>query len=353
MKRKILALLLALSLAFAFCACGGEAEVYEINEENAWAIFPVEEAPVKTINAGNKWYSLIGRYLGDEFSLSVSESYDGVNKVYSTSGVDIWFFEANEALAAWCEKNGAELNFMVYSAESGKTEKVFSASIEKGFSPANVGVWRESVYFAYTDYAAKSAGVMRYDTATGELSRFCELEFLGEYSCTSLSVDGASLLISAGKGKEAELIKIGLESGSKTEIPLSDSADFVYACACDTAGEGYAVYYRDAKGAEHIGTVNPKNGKIKNIYSFGANVYAYRDTLELHGGHLYWVTQVNSTGNVADHYRLVDYDCAENTADEYLRTFSFSLAEDGVTLLSFNAVNYDGIYLTEIYFGGQ
>ena len=354
MKKIIGFLAVLLALALFVCSCGQESvQYYEINDENAWTAFPVDKAPVKTVRAGEKWYSLIGRYLHDSFSLSVSEDYGILNEVYSVSGVSIWFFEACESFAVWAEENAAELRFMLYSGKSGEVSEIFSASKEAGFESANVGIFGASVYFAYTDYAAENAAIMRYNTENGELSRFMELDYSGEYSCMSFSVDGESLLVATGKGKNAALIRVNLESGERESITIGASAGFVYACAYDSARGGYAVYYCDADGGEHVGTVNAKNGKIKNIYSFGSNVYAYKDTLEFYGGHLYWVRQINASGNVAEHYSFVDYDLESDTADEYLRTFSFSLCGDGAVLLSFNSLNYDAIYLTEIYLGGQ
>ena len=351
-KTKILLCALCVVLTLALCACGGGTKLYNITEENAWWTFPVEESPVKTVNAGEKWYSLLGTYLGNEFSLSVSESYGEINVVYSTHGADIWFFEANEHCAAWSERSAEGLRFMVYNAETGETKEVYGTEYGELFEPANVGVFGKSVYFAAVDHAAKSAAVMRFSVETGELSELCALEYRAEYTCTSLSADGSTLLLSFGNAGKAKLLKLDLEGGNKAETALEAGADFVYGCAYDSAEGGLAVYYRDTDGREHIGTVNAKNGRIKNIYTFSENVYAYRDTLELHGGFLYWVTQINATGSVADHYKFVVYDCKKDTAKEYLKTFSFSLEEDGVTLLAFNSVNFDAIYLTKIYLGG-
>ena len=212
---------------------------------------------------------------------------------------------------------------VVYNAETGETKEVYGTEYGELFEPANVGVFGKSVYFAAVDHAAKSAAVMRFSVETGELSELCALEYRAEYTCTSLSADGSTLLLSFGNAGKAKLLKLDLEGGNKAETALEAGADFVYGCAYDSAEGGLAVYYRDTDGREHIGTVNAKNGRIKNIYTFGENVYAYRDTLELHGGFLYWVTQINATGSVADHYKFVVYDCKKDTAKEYLKTFSF------------------------------
>lgn len=343
-----------LALALLLCACGGGGtKVYYISGEDAWAAFPVDEAPVKTVRAGEKWYSLIGEYLGESFALSVSDDYMQINEVYKTSGVSIWFFEADGSGAAWCERGESTLRFMFYPCEGGDAEEIAVLDTSAGFNPANVGLFGGGVYFVSIDHAAKRAAVMRYDTEAGTLSRFFELEYRGDYTCTSLSADGGSLLISAGAEGEAELIKLDLAGGGQERIALSESVNFVFACAYDSAEGGFAIYYSDTAGGEHIGTVNAKNGKVKNVSTFGASVYAYQDVLEFYGGHLYWVQQINASGNVAEHYRFVDHNCKNNSTEEYLKTFSFSLAEDGVTLLAFNEVDYDAIYLTEIYLGGN
>ena len=84
------------------------------------------------------------------------------------------------------------------------------------------------------------------------LSRFAELEYRGEYSCTSLSLHAGNLTVSYGNEGKAELLKINLESGEKTKISLSAAVNFVYACSYDSAEGGYAVYYRfDRNAAAH------------------------------------------------------------------------------------------------------
>ena len=355
MKAKIVRLT-AIFLILIFCLVGcksNEVVVYELTEENAWEIFPVENAPVKTVRAGDTWYSLLGSYGSGEFRLSVSDTYYSFDTVYETAGVSIWFFEANEKCAAWCEMTADARVFMIYDTAKAKTEEIFRIGLDDGYQNANVGVYEDGVYFTHIDYDKESACIMRYSVNSGMMEEFYRLEYKGEYSCTGFSVDGGTLLLCSGRDGMSALTEINLKSGTDTVRKLDKSVGFVYGCAYDTVTKDSAIYYRDTEGKDHIGVVYRENGKIKNLFTFGENVYAYYDTLESYGGHVYWVNQANVTGIVSDHYRFIDYNYVDGTVEEYIRTFSFTVVNDGIILLSFNKAEYDAIYLSEIYLGGE
>lgn len=355
MKKKFIRLtVLVLTLAMCLCACGeNRVTVYEITAEIAWDVYPSEKAPAHAVRSGDTHYMLMGVYNGNEFSLAVKK--DGYEKeVYSAYGVSIWFMEAEGEYAVWCEMTSDARVFKLYDGNNGEVSEIFSASLDAGYQNANVGIYKGSVYFAYTDYTEKSAYIMRYDIGSKTLEKFCTLDFSGETSCTSLSVDRGMLTVSSGTEGNVSLITFDLENGGEAETKkLDGSVDFVYGCAYDTVTGDIAVYYRDKDKKENIGVV--KNGKRapEVLFTFGENVYAYRDTVEIYGGHVYWVNQANVTGFVSDHYRFIDYNYIDGITEEYIRTFSFSLTDDGVVLLSFNAREYDAIYLSEIYLGGQ
>ena len=355
MRKKFLcAAVLILAVAFCICSCGESVTVYEITEDNAWQVYPADEAPLKTVRAGDRWYSLMGRYNHSTYSLCVSGDYESLNKVYTVTDAAVWFLEATEDYAVFSEMHGSFNRIMLCEGKSGTVSEVFSISTEAGYQNSCVGIYGDCVYFAYTDYAAESAQIKRYRISDGTRDTFAELPYHGEYSCMSLSVDGSTLLAASGTGEDACLMAFDLDTGAEpVKYDLDGKVKVIYACAYDTENGGFALYYSDDKGGEHIATVNKKNGKLKNIYTFGESAYAYQDTLEMRGGHIYWVTQINASGMVADHYRFVDYDTKTDSPEEYLRTFSFTVTEDGVQLLAFNKVDYDAIYLTEIYLGGN
>jgi hypothetical protein len=352
MKRPfIFAISVLIVLAICLTSCGAnKVSVYEITEENAWQVYSADAAPALAARTGETVYTFKAVYGGSDYRLCVGDVYSE-SEVYSVSGVGIWFLEADPVCAAWCEMSPEARTFKAYDAGSRTVKEIFRADIDKGFQCANVGVYGGGVYFAYIDYGAGKADVMRYDVESGEAESFLPLEYRGEYSCTSLSVCGGMLLASYGSGGEAGIIALDLETGEKSAVSLK--ADFIFGCSYDSVTSDYALYYRDTRGKEHIGILKNGTKAIKNIFTFGENLYAYQDKVEIYGGHVYWVNQANVTGHVAQHYRFIDFDYISGVTDEYLRTFGFSLAEDGVILLCFNADEYEAVYFTEIYLGGN
>ncbi|MBQ8403415.1 MAG: hypothetical protein IJX55_03190 [Clostridia bacterium] len=353
-KRFLCAAALLLALVFTLSACGGKDIAVELVEETAWAVYELDEAPVKIVEAGGVWYALMGRYGSDDFRLAVGESYEYFDTVYETENVTIWFFEANENYAVWCERSGNICEFKVYTRATGEVSTVRTLGGEDGYQNANVGLFGDSLYFLETDYAAEKAAVMRYDAKTGELSRFYEFTYDGEYSAMNLSLAGDILLAVGNVGGKASLVRFDLAAGGAPDVrELSKKAEYVFDAAYDTVTGAYAIYYKDTDGAEHIGVISAKSNAVANIFTFAENVYAYEDTVRMHDSRVYWITQVNASGFVTEHYRFIDYDYKSHTRTEYLRTFGFTVAEDGVYLLSFNKEDYDGVYLSKIFLGGK
>ncbi len=353
-KRFLCAAVLALALIFALSACGGENIAVELVEETAWAVYPMEKAPVKIIEAGDIWYALMGRYGSDDFAFAVSTGYYDFNTVYETENVTIWFFEANENYAVWSERNGNFCEIKLYTRATGKVSTIHTLSEQDGYQNANVGLWGGDVYFLETDYTAGSAAIMRFHAPTGELSRFYEFTYAGDLSTMNLSLAGGVLLASGNVGGKPALVRFDLAAGGAPTVrELNKRVEYVFDAAYDTVTGHCAIYYKDTNGQEHIGVISAKSSAVANIYTFSENVYAYEDTVYMHDGHVYWVTQVNASGIVSDHYKFTDYDFKSHTYTEYLRTFGFTVAEDGVYLLSFNKQDYDGIYLSKIFLGGK
>ncbi len=355
MKKRILCAALALIILFALPACGGKDIAVELVSQTAWAEYDTENAPAKIIDAGGVWYALLGQYGSGSFRLAVGETYENFdNIVYETQNVAIWFFEANEKYAVWGERHGQMCEIKLYTHATGSVSTVRSLDGEAGYQNANVGLYGDGVYFLETDYSAEKSAVMRYDAAAGELSAFYEFTYAEDRSAMNLSLAGGVLLAAGNVGGKKSLVRFDLAKGGAPEVrSLHGSVDYVYDAAYDTVTGSYAVYYKDKNGAEHMGVISAKSDAVANIYTFEENVYAYEDTVSMHEGHVYWVRQVNASGVVSEHYTFVDYDYKSHTRTEYLRTFGFTVAEDGVYLLSFNKADYDGIFLSKIFLGGK
>ncbi len=354
MKRRILCAFLALAMLLSLAACGGGDIAVELVKETAWAEYPIDEAPVKIIDAGGVWYAIMGEYIGDHFELAVGENYDSLDTVYEADHVAIWFFEANEKYAVWGERSAYACTFKLYIRETGEVYDIRTLSTDGAYQNANVGLYGDDVYFLETDYTAGKSGILRYDIEAGELSLFYEFTYAEARSAMNLSLVGDSLIATGNVGGKASLVRFDLAAGGAPDVrTLRGSVDFVYDAAYDTVTRAYAIYYLDKDGAEHIGVISAKSDAIANIFTFEENVYAYEDTVCMHDGHVYWVTQINTSGIVSEHYRFIDYDYSAHTRTEYLRTFGFTVAADGVYLISFNKADYDGVFLSKIFLGGK
>lgn len=320
--------------------------VITLSQKDAIATYAKEQAPLMIHHAGEVWYSMIGNYVGSDYTLSVSNQPDEINQVYTVSDVSICFFEANEHYAAWCEKTDGFLTFQLYSHARGKVTQIYQTDNSNGYQLSNVGLIGDSVYFAVIDYANEKAEILSYRDSSGSVQTVYQTEFAGEYSFSTLSAKGDTLLAVAHINGAMHLILLEAESGKKpilTDLP--ESVSYIYDAEYEQIGERYALYYSDSKGNEKIGVL--ENQGVTDVFTFNSECYAYQDQINFENGHIYWIAQVNASGNVTDHYQLVDYDYSTHKAVTYKQSFFFSIHSNGIYILSYDqSGNYKNILLS-------
>jgi len=314
------------------------------------ASFPKENAPSKIIKAGDIWYSFINEYGSDRYVFSIGSNPSETNAVYETSGGSIWFFEGNEKYAFWCEKDEDENHFMLYNREKNTTEEIYTIkNTEWDFQPGNVGLYKDSVFFAINRYGplsnVNSAAIIGYDITMDELYVLFNSGYDNNNMISSFSVDENYMIISLCEADIQKIVLIDLDSPDTFfKGELSENVLYVYDAAYDSSTSEFAIYYMDVNGAEHIAL--PYVGGEKNIFTFNKNWYAYQDSIECFDGHIYWIGQHDISGNVAEHYRFVDYNYETDVSTEKEMTFHLSPGDEGIYLLSFDEMLYKNIELS-------
>lgn len=297
------------------------------------------ELPAKAAYADGLWYMLLNGYGSSEYAISVSGDCREISPVYHVpEGSAVWFLEADGGYAAWCERGEGSYRYMLYDHESGDVEEFFSTGAAK---PQNQGlaIHDGGVYFGNIDYAGRKAALLRYDISEARVEELFILPYAGERSIQALNIT-EGMLVAAVTGEDdcVEILTIDLDDGQVIRsLKLPENVEYVYAVAKDTVTDNYAIYYLDGKNfAENIGICRAGAQAVKSLFTFGSNVYAYRDAIEYANGHVCWVIQMNVSGRIIDHYRLVVYDAATDTPKEYARTFDFHLDGDNIYALSFD-----------------
>ena len=310
------------------------------------AEYPKTNAPVKIINTGDYWYSLIGTYGNDNYKLTVSENPEDLNVVYEIKDSSIWCFEANNDYAVWSEIKETENKVMLYENSDNKVTDIYTIDTTEDFHISHIGLYKDYVYYIESDYENNTESIVEYNINSNSTKRIYSIQGLEDNVITNLSVKENYLTITLDNDK-IDIVLIDLDSDNKpiiTELP--ENAYYVYDVAYDNINDTYAVYYADKDKKEHIGVYNNKMKEIKNILTFNENCYAYQDCIECYDGHLYWISQANVSGNISDHYQLVDYNYIEDKPKEYKRTFYFSRSSNAMYGLSFDkSGEYENIVL--------
>jgi hypothetical protein len=148
----------------------------------------------------------------------------------------------------------------------------------------------------------------------------------------SFSVQDGLLSIAVPEG----ITVLDLNSGETVyKNPLPTDTYYVFSVSYDAVNKACALYYADSD-SEDIGIMKQGDTAIRSIYTFGSNQYAYQDQIQCLNGRIYWISQYNVSGNVTDHYSLVEYDYLSDLPNETQRTLNFYVDEHGEYLLRFD-----------------
>ena len=326
--KKILWSTLALVMVVVLTSCGGR-------ESGGGQMVYKDKNKLPSLMAvsDGSYYILTCMYGDDQYRLSVSDKVEELNFVYDVKDASIWYLYAEGDYAAWVERYDDRYEYKVYDKG---TNEVLSIDIvkcsEEEQQNMQMGIYGGKLYYSTIDYTGENISLKRYDIR-GKKTEIVREAALPENISTALEVkDG----VMTAYLEEDRLCCIDLKSGEETSVKIPGEMDSVYAVSYDRETGLYALYYSE-KGSEteDIGTFIPGDRRIKSIYTLRGSVYAYRDAITVDKGHLFWVTQINASGNIVDHYTLADYSCKEDKVEEYPGTFGFALTGDALYKLSF------------------
>lgn len=340
MAKKILLIVLAFVLMVVMVSCEGT---------DSGSKQPVYKGKNKLPNlmavSEDTYYILTSTYGSGKYRLSAGKNVEKLNFVYDVKDTSIWYLYAEGDYAAWVESYGDHYEYKVY--DNG-TDEVLSINTVKCSEDEQqnmqMGIYESVLYYSEIDYADEKIHIKGYNIKE-KTTEIVHEAALTESISIALEVKAGVLTAYLGDGK---LCSINLKNGQETSVSIPIKMSNVYAVSYDKENDLYALYY-SAKGSntEDIGTFALGNKQIKSIYTLSENCYAYRDNIAIDKGHLFWVTQVNASGNVVDHYKLVDYSCQEDTVVESSGAFGFALTDDILYTLSF-VNNIDRVALKEI-----
>ncbi len=306
------------------------------------ASYPKENAPLQIIPVGDQWVSLVGTYESDDYSISVSDSMETLNPVYSVKDTSIWFFTANDRCIAWCEESESTYTYNIYLFDEEKVETLASIPTKDEYQPQNVGVYQNFVYYTTIDYTAKTVTVHAYDIST---------KTKGVVLSEPYPEGGAPYVISVENGYLSyagyqSVTVIRLDDGEVVfQDNLPKEVEYVYAISYDHINDTCGLYYCD-EDSEDIGIFKEGDTEVKSHFTFNEHHYAYHDQIRCTNGHLYWISQANVSGRITDHYVLVDYNYIDAKPKETQKTFYFYIDGDTLYSLRFNKNGaYDGIDL--------
>lgn len=321
---------------------------------NAVASFASDVSPLEMIQAGDTYYSFIGTFGETSYALSVSDDIATTNIVYKPSKpVIIWFFEANENYATWCETSESGDTFLYYDKANNSVTEIFSrADDNENYQLNKVALYNDFIYFANIDYTNETADIMCYHIPESSLTSIYSAEFTEDYAITNLSLSENILTsVTNVKGK-SKLINIDLdtmENPTVTELPKKSY--FVFDAKYDASTSTYALYYISTNNKEYIGTYKAGQESIENIFTFSNSYYAYQDSIQYIDGDIYWVIQANSKSitTTPERYALVIWNHETDELFEYSRTYNFCSGENGFYYFSFdNSSTYDNVLINII-----
>lgn len=337
MRRNITAFLAAALLVTA-SGCGNTTSQTAASMETL-AVFTEETGLPSQIVAAEDgtYYAVVGEYGSADYGISVSNSPDTLHIIRDVpEETAIWYFEASEDGAVWCEK-GTTYLWQVYNAEDGTITEIDGDYPQNGFQNMKVGIYDGCVYYAHIDYSHETAEIIRYRITDGTSEPVYTFPFYGEITIHSLKVSGNYLTLAGCVDSEyPDAVIIDLDTDETRVLEMGVSAGYVFDAAYDAKTDTLALYYENGSTAEEqIGIYDAESRTITPVSTFTENYYAYHDVIDCADGEIYWIEQKNVSGDIADHYSLYIYNIEDGTSRSIPTAFDYDITDDGLYYLCF------------------
>lgn len=325
MKRLLCLLVLLTTLLSAACA------------EAPLAIWPKEHAPQRILHVGDCWYAMMGTYGGPDAELAVGPSPDALETVYQADAY-VWSFVASQTHAAWTQRTAGDgtLEWMLYDRATGETTLVHSEP-EGDVRPCfSIALTQDRLYYVRNEGSDGAGCVYVRSLADGTDTPWGEAQ--GRIGAIAVRSD---MLVLVQQEESGWTLHVMDTSGRREykALEMPERVAQIYDVDYDPSTGLFGLYYMDTENAEHAALLTWP--RMYNLFTFSRGVYALGDNISLVDGHFRWTVQIEASGYVTDHYRVVDYDVLHNQPVEHLRSYWCAPAEEGLLVLSFNA---DGAY---------
>ncbi len=330
MKRLIsLSLLVSFILSlFLLSACSGEIEKLD---PQVLKSFPRDNSPAQIIKNNNGWVVLFNAYGLSDYSLAVGKDLDSLKEIYSVADVGIWYVDATDDAIAWSERQDKIITYKYYDVRSQKVETLLQVNNDKFYQTMSIGIYLNDIYYSVVDFEKEEVIVYAYNIDSRETKVAYKESYVEDNLPYSINLEDEYLSFISGEKISVIDLKVNKMA---FEAALPDNVVYAYTASYDRINNSCAVYYAD-EDSEDVGIIKAEEGKLVSHITFSENIYAYQEKIECHDGHLYLVFQSNVSGNVADHYKFVDYNYLECVPVETERAFSFYRGEDEMFALRF------------------
>lgn len=321
MKKHISILLVGIILILSGCAG-------DVKDNNPTVLFsyPTDTAPSQVIKTKNNWIMLNSTYNSLDYTISISDSYGNDNIIYSVKDVDIWYIEANNSAIVWCEKTDEFYTYKVYNIKTKQTETIFQTKNQEEYQAQNVGAFENCVYYSWIDYKNNKVSIHAYNLDDKYTNTIYSTDYKENLMPYSMVLENEYLTFICSNQIKVLNVK---NNQAVFDSVLPNNIKYVYTASYDNINDSCVLYYTDGK-TEDIGILDAN--KVDSVFTLSENHYAYHDKIRAYDGHIYWIVQANVSGNVSDHYTLINYNYLEHKPIETKRAFNFYL--DGSNLYS-------------------
>lgn len=332
---------------------GNDEYLYEYSKI-ANVIYDEIDRPTLITKGNNSWYILTNKYNSNHYELSISKKPENLNIVYEIDDVKIINIMANEKYAVWSEYSSGNLSYIYYDKEENQTYELTSLPYNKKEPQvANVGLYKDKIYYEVIDYENKNVSLNVYDIPRNEIGTLYELNIHEiDLPYNTLNVEENNLLVSICYNGVLQIIHFNLDKYTdKNYKPKVINANLYNAIPFSVSynNNEYALYYRHNM-KENISIIN-KNGKIiDTINTFKNNNYAFLDKIKLKDEKLYYVNYDNSKNNIkASDFTLMIYDLKTNHKSEIKNIFDFYIDNKKIYGLGYYNNDLKNVRLYEIY----
>lgn len=264
---------------------------------------------------------------------------------YDDEETQIKEFDIKNGIIVWSlfsSDKGKHNRIYTYNMESGDLNEIINTETMEGadfYTPLSLKTNGQEVSYIVNDIKKNKSKVVIYNLKNKNKTivdeqKFYEDRYKSRMFFTEISED--KLFYDLRDGEKLYLIVWDLKGKKVLEKLECEQGTLLHFNGSYNKESNYLALYGKGQKEEYIYAFNLQNKKTQKLSGFYEKSYIYNDRLIAGKEYIRYIVQINVTGEIAEHYRVENYDLKKFRISNAISYFDIFETEKNLALLKFD-----------------